>query len=515
MPKIRQQKAETFGHPRGSVTGARLARRGRATHLAAVGAVGVAALLAMPQQAEAGEVTRVASSFEEDDPFDLHFGVGYDFDFKKAAVLREWGDGNTNRLARDLIYRQQRHTVTASLEVGLWRDLSVYAELPIVVADNRNYAFDQEAADCVYPEDVGGATGNAEATCVNKTNSSSIRDGIIPRDGFDAKSSSPYSEYTGADTTLIFTAPTRRGIDQLHVGIKYGILNQAKRHWMPNWVIGAEGRFAIGTPMGFSRDITIDEPKSNTTVGRGTHELGLWTALSRRYRFLDPFFGMHWFQAVRASNTNFEKFDGMPDANPQSQVGMYMGTEIVPWEKKAKQQKVAIILSGSAKLMYGGRAYSEVWELLADSPALLGVNAPGNGVTSRDCADAALAHAAENPTDPSGYVEAANSANSGALCQPYKGITNVDDYGIFGLKAALNFHLGPYARLILGANMMTHTQHFVTAANRAVEGFDGIVEGDSPDVNPARRDVVDNVGRRYAVDDVLQVVGFANFWLTF
>ena len=34
--------------------------------------------------AQAGEVTRVASSAEEDNPFDLHAGVSYDFDFNKG-----------------------------------------------------------------------------------------------------------------------------------------------------------------------------------------------------------------------------------------------------------------------------------------------------------------------------------------------------------------------------------------------------------------------------------------------
>ena len=51
-------------------------------------------LYGLSTTASAAEVTRVASSFEEEDPFDLHFGVGYAFDFKKAAILREWSQQN-------------------------------------------------------------------------------------------------------------------------------------------------------------------------------------------------------------------------------------------------------------------------------------------------------------------------------------------------------------------------------------------------------------------------------------
>jgi hypothetical protein len=129
-----------------------------------------------------------------------------------------------------------------------------------------------------------------------------------------------------------------------------------------------------------------------------------------------------------------------------------------------------------------------------------------------------MAHAATNRSDPSGYLDAANAAEGGAACQAYNGITNVQDYGSFGLTAALNFHMGPYARLNFGVDMKTDTRHFLTTTTRGdgkKTGDPNVVEPDSIDVNPVRRDVIDNVGRRYAIDDVLLLTGFANFILTF
>lgn len=465
--------------------------------------------------AKASEVTRVASSFEEDDKFDLHFGVGYDFDFKRASILRENSAGGDASLNKDLIYQQQRQTVTVGMEIGLYHDLSIYAELPIVVADNRNYSFDDEASNCVFPQDVGtGGNDVADINCVNKTNSTTVRDTIIPRDGFDAKETTdPYGQYTGEDTDLIFQAPVRRGLDQINVGLKYGILNQEKRPHLPNWVIAFEGRFAIGTPMEFSRDIQVDDPKTNHSVGRGIHELGLWTALSRRYRYLEPFFGAHWRQALRAGNTQFQSFSNQVKVNPQSEAGLYVGTEIVPWERKAKQQKIAIILAGSARLKYGGRAYSEVWELLADSPALVGSNAPGQGA---NCSRTdAVAYAQSSPDDPDGFYAA---DVSGGDCERYVGITDVDDFAIFAARFALDFHFNKYARLMLGADLKTETQHYLTNASRGdpkASGDPDVVEPDEVGANPIRREVVDQVGRRYALGNVLNVVGFANFLLTF
>ena len=461
--------------------------------------------------AEAAEVTRVASSFEDDDVFDLHFGVAYNYQFKRAAILREWNSGQTGdnetQLVKDLIYRQQRHTLTPTIEIGIWHDLALYVSLPVILSDQRDYSFDKRADDCVFGD-------QPNATCVNKDNSTTIRDQIIPRDGFDAtNTAAPFRQFTGPGTDLIFKAPNRRGLDQLHVGVKYGILNQDKRSHMPNWIIGAEGRFAVGRAQTFRRDVTVNVPDGNGRVGRRIHELGFWTALSRRYRFLDPFFVAYWRQSIRASGSKFQDFSGegaQGDINPQSQAGMSFGGEIVPWERKSKNLKVAIVVAGSADLHYGGRGYSEVWELLADSPSLVGSYDP---TQASNCdRDAAIAYAADNPGDP-GYLDA-----GGGSCQPFEGVTELQDYGTFGFQSGLNMHLGKYARLQLGVNVSTDTRHFVTAGGRgdASGGSDpDRVEPGTREVNPVRRDVVDNVGRRYVVDDVVSALGYLQFMLTF
>lgn len=474
--------------------------------------LGLAATAGASQIAHAAEVTRVASLFEEDDPFDIHFGVAYDYNFKQAAVLREWNAGpgdDSNRLVKDLLYRQQRHTIYPTMEIGLWHDLALYVGLPVVLSDTRNYSFDQRPDDCVFGD-------SADANCVNKENSTTIRDSIIPASGFDATNSAdPFGQFTGASTELIFSGPVRRGLDQLHVGLKYGILSQRTRSHMPNWLIGLEGRFAVGRAMTFSRDIINQTQQGNSRVGRRIHELGAWTALSRRYRFLDPYFMAYWRQSIRASGSEFKDFSGVGSQGsvlPQSTAGMTFGTEIVPWERKAKGMKVAVYLQGSAILHYGGRGYSEIWELLADSPSLVGSEDPTQaGQCDRN---AALAFAANNPGD-SGYLEA-----GGPSCAKFNGITDLQDYGSFGFDGGLNLHLGKNARLNLGTKLSTDTRHFVTFTNRgdasASSGGDpDRVDPGTVEVNPLRRDVVDNVGRRYVIDDVVDVHGYLRVLLTF
>jgi hypothetical protein len=474
---------------------------------------GIAAVGAS-QPALAAEPTRVATAFEDDNPFDIHFGAAYDFSYKRAAILREWnagpGDPSTG-LVKDLLYNQQRHMVLPTLEIGLWHDLAVYATLPVVLSDSRYYSFDQRADDCVFGT-------SPDANCVNKANSTTIRDGIIPRSGFDATSSAdPFGQYTGNDTELIFTGPTRRGLDQLHVGVKFGILSQRTRSHMPNWLIGLEGRFAVGRAMTFSRDIINSDPAGNSRVGRRIHELGAWTALSRRYRFLDPYFTAFWLQSIRAAGSLFEDYSNLGaqrDKNPQSTAGATVGTEIVPWERQARGMKVALYVSGSAILHYGGRGYSEIWELLADSPAMVGTNDPTQA--ARCDRTLAMQSAATNPGS-SGYL-----TDGGNACDKFQGITSLQDYGTFGFDGGLNLHLGHRARINLGVKASTDTRHFITFTSRgkadAASGPGTDPERVDPgtvEVNPLRRDVVDTVGRRYAVDDVLDLHGYLRVLMTF
>ena len=470
--------------------------------------------LGLSSTASAGEVTRVASSAEEDNPFDIHVGVAYDFDFKRASLLREWSANGQNRLVRDLVYKQQRHVVTPSVEIGLYHDLSIYAVLPVVAADNRSYSLDQsDGSDCTFPDT---APNGQLPTCVNKSNSTSIRDGILPANGWDAlERGAAYEQFDDSRDEKILRAPTRRGVDQLHIGLKYGILNQSKYSHLPNWIIALEGRFALGKAMKFSRDIALEDPDSNHRVAQRVHHLGAWTALSRRFKFLDPFFGAYWRMGLRANKTQMQTLPGQSETNPPQHMGTYFGTEIIAWENEEKQQKFSFFMQGSAEFVTRGRAYSEAWEVLADSPALVGSNNPGSGQCN---AAAAVSHANANLSDPSGYLDAANAAGDSGDCATFNGITTVDNFAKFGVTLAFNFWLGKYARLNLGTHLRTQTQHFVTGANRGDptrNGDPAIVDPGTSDVNPVRRDVVDSVGRRYAVDNVFNAVGFANFLLTF
>jgi hypothetical protein len=110
--------------------------------------------------------------------------------------------------------------------------------------------------------------------------------------------------------------------------------------------------------------------------------------------------------------------------------------------------------------------------------------------------------------------------DGGNACDKFNGITDLQDFGTFGFDGGLNLHLAKVARIQLGVRAATDTRHFVTFTNRGradrqTGGDPERVDQGTVEVNPLRRDVVDNAGRRYVIDDVIDVHGYLRLLFTF
>ena len=171
------------------------------------------------------------------------------------------------------------------LEVGVFHDVWIYGALPIVVTDSRHLDFDQRDTPCTFGPD---------GPCINRTNSSTIADGILPMNGFDA--GDPAVGFTDAGNPLIFRGPTRHGLDQVHLGLGWAPMNQRRDDTKPTWKLGAELRIAVGKPARLDRA----DPGHETGVGSGVDEVRLWTSIARRRGWAEPYVEL-WWQAPIAN----------------------------------------------------------------------------------------------------------------------------------------------------------------------------------------------------------------------
>ncbi len=99
--------------------------------------IGMGLLLSSP--VHAADLTEVADAADEDDPFDANIELDFDFMRHTGLIVRENaqdpGNGGAPRTVRvrELAYERIRFRLTPRAEVGLFHDLAVFAQIPIIL----------------------------------------------------------------------------------------------------------------------------------------------------------------------------------------------------------------------------------------------------------------------------------------------------------------------------------------------------------------------------------------------
>ncbi len=275
-------------------------------------------------------VTNILSSADTDDPFDANIEVHYEFISSRADILREFpcyapGDGlcqgeSTVLLGKELRYSRVQHIVHLRPRIGLYHDLELFVDLPIV-------AFEQSRLDF--------------ASGVGPGNSSAAQQELF---------------------ALPFRGPQRRGVGDLSVGLKYAPLNYDRDPTQPTWIIGA----TYTAPTGSIRK------GGNTGVGYGIHALDLYTAISRRaLSWLEPYFSFHGTLRFPSANGLFVdrgRLGTQTLVKPGDILGLKFGVEFVPWEHRATDRRFEIDLGFAGDYTFEGREYGPLFEALAQSP---------------------------------------------------------------------------------------------------------------------------------------------------
>jgi hypothetical protein len=434
------------------------------------------AVLCQGEVAAAAEITDVASSFDTDNAFDFRFRVRFDHTEKRAQIKREF-EGLTPTqdrilLGRDLVYERRREAVTLRTELGLWHDLMLFVELPVVVSDLERYRFDQPAGSgCVFAP-------AADPTCIDAQSSSTVADGIAPAAGFDAERngvafSSGNTLFRGVQRGALHG----RGLDAfdtLNLGLTWAPISQHRDDTKPTWTLTFEPQISIGTIKSFDRA----RPDANRGVSDGLHHLFFRTAISKRIRAFDPYIGFWYMLPIARQGSLFKDYGPAQKVkSAQQEAGTTFGVEIIPFERPKHGHKISLDFRGRIEGHFRGRGYSEAWELFASSPALA-----CDPNFNRACDPAVASNAYQN--------------------QPFTGITTIDSFATIGADFALAVQLGRHFRLRAGFQYTHDQAHFITGDDVGTPTTaSGRVELPN-EFNPAYRPVIDQVGRRFQVDNV-------------
>jgi hypothetical protein len=313
-----------------------------------------------------------------------------------------------------------------------------------------------------------------------------------------------------------FSSPTRSGIDYLSAGLDWAIYNQQRDDTKPTWVIGIEGRLAIGTPLHACNGNACPDPahpnvNRDPGISRGMDAIIGKSVWSRRFGYIEPYSGF-WVQAEfpqdRSDFGQWNPHNNLERTPPL--VGSFaLGLEVVPYEHREQFQKLSADFQFKGTYHSPGREYSELFDALGSSQAV-SLRTP----------------------NPAEYM-AGGGPNHSVVNQNveqvfFTGITEQQAYGSFTVSASANWQAGEYIKFSVGSALGYAQPHLVTAAdtcnpnnsNPALAGPCTNVIGSPVQQlqgvpNPDHRDIIDLPGHRFSVDDTtivdLWVMGVVMF----
>ena len=405
----------------------------------------------------------MVSSVGDDGTFDFNLGVAWLYENKSARIDREQAGDAGVSLVRELKFSQERHLLEPRLEAGLFPGAWLRVALPIVLTDQRALDFDRATA--------------ATATI--------LRDGILP--GFASENVGVDAAHGGrpfsASSGRVFRGPNRRGVESLDVNVGWAIFEQKRDDTKPTWTMGVTGKLDLFADMAYD----AGKPGANRAVGLGYHQIWFDTAVSRRFRYLDPYVGFAFMLPIRTSSSAFKDYGGGQGAVAPSMIGRAQaGATVIAWENPAAHQSVTLELRGRMDYTFAGRQRTELWEALSGSSACAIDVAQCRNVKGGDATTAL-----DQDLDGDGTRD------------PYPGITDVSGYAAFGGDAGFNVAVGRYVKFRALFGLTAVLPHFLTNATAGVDqNGDGHVDATNKrEANPVYREMVDLPGRRFKVED--------------
>ncbi|MBF5043940.1 hypothetical protein FGE12_16190 [Aggregicoccus sp. 17bor-14] len=310
-----------------------------------------ALVLGAPLTAGAAEVTRLASSFEENDPFGLFVDLGFERTQRNASITHETQAGGAPADRAELNFRGVDSRLNIDVKVGLYRDLQLSFRLPVIIQQNQRWDY---------------AAGNTAATSTI-TNNCLNADGTSAAPGCQPLYGVPAESFRG-------------GLGNMTFGLAYAFFNQDRDETKPTWVVAFDYEAPTAALLNPTEDTS--DADSRGGVGDRTHKYTFSTALSRRIGVAEPYFRASYTLPYRGPGwySNCDDPDPSRMAHPENcntaawtredtgirmphEAGVLFGSEFAVWDNPAKQQKVRLDARLIGNYVSSGRYANELSQL--------------------------------------------------------------------------------------------------------------------------------------------------------
>lgn len=434
-----------------------------------------AGLLLSIGNALGAEITDVIDAADGDDPFDMRVEVEYRRSLRRAKITREFHcDPSTfsehaetcpdappvGELlhVKELRYERVTHEVLPTVRIGLWHDLELKVEIPIVAADEQAIRF-------------AGDGGNPDSIAITPAESR-----IAPERGENLFNVPP-------------DLPKRAGVGDVLFMLRYSPIAQERDDLRGDWTIELGYRAPTGDVMKYN----------NEAVGRGVHELIIATALSRRFQYADPYARFEAVFPFASQNALFKDYgDSQQHVGPGARAGFMAGAELVPYDDPQQGVKFFIDIALGAEYQAEGRDYSELFDALGGAQRTFDPQCAG--YDPGDSPRPAL------PDNCARYNP--DSRSSPIVGQPMNGLTTVEQYVTWRSRLGAGLYVSRYAKLAGYLALEHDTEHYLSNADvgRDLDNS-GLVEArgalgyDEAEHNPVYVPAIDAVGKRLRIEE--------------
>ncbi|HEY3446998.1 MAG TPA: hypothetical protein VGK67_11570 [Myxococcales bacterium] len=331
----------------------------------------LAAAALSPAPAGAAEITRVASSFDKDNPFDLDVWVGFERTQRRGKITRERHQDGHIADVLELRYQSIHQSLPMRLAIGLFHDLELHVGASVVFNHDQSWWYPAEKLD-----DGSLAVTDANSTVHN--NCLDPRGNVLD----PACVSGP-----GSGSKPIFESQGsthRAGFSDVSFGLAWAPLSDRRDDTKPKWVL----TFDYSMPTGLLDKESVMKPWTTAAItgkgpiGDGAHRFSFSTAISKRLGAIDPYLKFMYTYGLATSNsvTNCQMNDAKKTElmgyaencgtgpwtvsetglKPPHVGGFVFGAEFFPFDNPDKFQSVSIDLQLGAIYISEGRTYNEL-----------------------------------------------------------------------------------------------------------------------------------------------------------
>jgi hypothetical protein len=447
---------------------------------------------------EAAEVVSVVDAFDGEDPFDLHFRLGFQQTWKSSTLTREThsteaqfsSGGFTANNLKVAEYTEVTSRMNTRLDIGVYQDLALVVRMPVILSNDRK---------------LDGAPGALALQGVPGETLFSVP----------------------------FDSPTRSGIEYLAIGLETDLLSQWRDPTKPTWNFGVEGRFDISEPMracteapaagqvkcadpgDINRNGTPDRATTPNAielegsnfsggrrpgVSRGTTGLAFHTYMSKRVKYLEPYAGIEGLIEFQNASSEYGRTDiqGALVNHPPLSGTLVMGMAVIPWEAREKYQRIEFDTRFSGTYRSEGRDYSELFDAIGSSEA------------------ASLRDPKFSQYQASSDPEVLSEVNENSSKIYATGITDVQQHGSYNFMGGATWSATEFVKFNAGASVTLVQGHLITFDQPCNPDFKGDIGKAGPCRNTGGATVADLVatgipnanyrevlnipGRRFRVD---------------